>query len=75
MAKPADSPANRRETGGRTLKPKLVPDAADDVSQKAAENKKPPSGMGNTEPRNDYNEKTRHYDGQRRPRSGQERDS
>ena len=40
---------NRRETGARELKPKLVSDANDDFSQKAAENKKPPLGMRLTE--------------------------
>jgi len=55
---------NRRETGGRVLRHKQRPDANDEVSQEAAENRKPPGGMGNTEALSDSNEKTRHYDGQ-----------
>ena len=60
---------NRRETGGRVLQPKDTPDANDDVSQEAAENRNPPGGVGNTEPSSDHNEKTRHYDGQKPRRS------
>lgn len=40
---------NRRETGDRELQRKRVPDSNDDISQKAAENKKPPLGVGLTE--------------------------
>ena len=60
---------NQRESGERSLRPKDRPDANDDVSQKAAENRKPRGGVGNTEPISDHNEKTRHYDGQRPKRS------
>jgi hypothetical protein len=59
---------NQRETGGRVLRPKDRPDANEDVSQQAAENRKP-RGLGNTEPTSDHNENTRHYDGQRPKRS------
>ena len=58
-------PANRRETGGRTLKRKGAPDGSDEVSREAAKNRKPPLGIGNAETLDDRNEKTRHYDGQR----------
>lgn len=56
---------NKRETGARELRPKSKPDAGEDVSRKAAENRTPPGGVGNTEPSSDHNEKTRHSDGQR----------
>lgn len=56
-----NGPANRRETGGRSLKPKDAPDATDGVSQEVAENKKPTWGIGNAEKLDDHNEKTRHY--------------
>ena len=72
MARAADSPVNRRETGARTLKPKRIPDASDTVSKQAAKNRKPPFGLGNMEPLDDHNEKTRHYDGQSPPRGGEE---
>jgi hypothetical protein len=55
---------NNRETGTRHLPAKADADSNDDVSQDAAANRKPPGGMGNAEPINDHNEKTRHYDGQ-----------
>lgn len=37
------------EHGARELKPRQGPDPSDDFSQKAAENKKPPLGIGLTE--------------------------
>lgn len=37
---------NHRETGGRVLTPKPGRDASDEVSQKAAENRKPPGDTG-----------------------------
>ena len=55
---------NSRESGGRELHTKQVPDANDEVNQKAAEDRKPPGGMGNAEPLDDNDEKTRHSDGQ-----------
>jgi hypothetical protein len=58
---------NRRETGARELQPKTGQDASDSVSQKAAENRKPPGGVGNTEPLDDRDEKTRHSDGTQPP--------
>ncbi len=71
MANNKLGPANRRETGGWALKPKDAPDATDGVSQKAAENKKPPFGIGNAENIEDHNEKTRHSDRQRLSRGKQ----
>ncbi len=53
---------NSRETGARHLPAKTDADANDDVSQDAAANRKP-GEMGNAEPIDDHNEKTRHYDG------------
>lgn len=63
-----DSPDNRRETGARSLQRKDSPDANEEFSQKAAENRKPPGGVGNTEPSSDDNAKTRHFDGQQPPK-------
>lgn len=40
-----------------------------DFSQDAATNRLPPDGMGNSEPVDDTDEKTRHSDGQRETRS------
>jgi hypothetical protein len=37
------------EHGARKLEPRTGPDPSDDFSQEAAENKKPPLGMGLTE--------------------------
>jgi hypothetical protein len=37
---------NQRETGARAPREKTRPDASDEVSQKAAENKKPRSSVG-----------------------------
>lgn len=37
------------EHGARKLEPRTGPDPNDDFSQEAAENKKPPDGMGLTE--------------------------
>ncbi|MCX7305131.1 MAG: hypothetical protein NTV73_12470 [Hyphomicrobiales bacterium] len=59
---------NYRETGARSLQRKDRPDANNDVSQKAAENRKPPGGVGNTEKSSDDNEKTRHSDGRQPPK-------
>lgn len=58
------SDENNRETGARAPQPKQTRDARDEVSQKAAENKQPTDKYGNTEPRDDASEKTRHSDGQ-----------
>ena len=55
---------NQRETGGRELRPKSEPDANEEFSQEAAENRKPPGGVGNTESLSDHNEKTRHFGSQ-----------
>jgi len=63
-----DDRENRRETGARSLRTKDRPDANADFSQKAAENRKPPGGVGNTEPASDDNAKTRHFDGQQPPK-------
>jgi hypothetical protein len=52
----------RQET--HHLPAKIDADANDDFSQDAATNRKPKSGVGLTEPVDDANEKTRHYDGQ-----------
>lgn len=59
---------NDRETGARKLMPKTRPDVTDEFSQKAAENKRPPTGVGNTEQVDDVDEKTRHSDGRQPPR-------
>jgi hypothetical protein len=60
---------NHRETGGRVLRRKERPDQNEKFSQEAAENRRPPGGVGNTEPSSDHHEKTRHSDGQRRART------
>lgn len=60
------------ETGARHRVEKTQPDDNENFSQDAATNKRPPSGMGNSESVDDANEKTRHSDGQnpgRRPPS------
>jgi len=56
--------SNNRETGARKLPAKADADAHDDISQDAATNRPPKDGIGLTEPLDDVNEKTRHYDGQ-----------
>lgn len=56
---------NERETGARKYPAQTGSDRSDEVSQKAAENKKPPLGTGLTEQQGDVNEKTRHADGQK----------
>ena len=44
------------EHGARTLKPFKGPDPSDDFSQKAAENRKPPGGIGLTDPPKEHSE-------------------
>lgn len=56
---------NRRETGARSYPAKVDADASDEVSQEAAENRRPPGGMGNSSRLDDLDEKTRHSDGQK----------
>jgi hypothetical protein len=62
------SNTNNRETGARTFPARTDADASDEVSQAAAENKKPANGMGLTESLDDVNDKTRHSDGVNPPR-------
>lgn len=50
------------ETGARKFPPKREADASDAFSQDAASND-PPDGIGNSEPLDDVDEKTRHSDG------------
>jgi hypothetical protein len=57
------SNTNNRETGARTFPARVDADASDEVSQAAAENKKPAKGMGLSESLDDVNDKTRHSDG------------
>ena len=57
-------PENNREGGARKHPAKTEADASDQVSQDAATNKKPVGGVGLSEPVEDVNERTRHYDGQ-----------
>ncbi|MER8835239.1 hypothetical protein [Mesorhizobium sp. M0909] len=64
----ADDP-NRYETGARKYPAKMSPDAADQFSQDAAGNKPPPGGMGLTRPADDFDDKTRHSEGQNPPRA------
>src|SRR5690606_31033777 len=45
------------ETGARKLEPRTGPDPSDEFSQKAAENKKPPHGMGLID-REDHHERS-----------------
>ncbi|MGO4831969.1 hypothetical protein AB4144_06665 [Rhizobiaceae sp. 2RAB30] len=52
------------ETGGRKPSERTGPDPSDEFSQKAAENKKPPLGMGLTERVDETNDKTRHSESQ-----------
>jgi hypothetical protein len=47
---------NKRETGARHLPARTGRDARDDFSQKAAENKKPPRGMGLTDAPGEHSE-------------------
>lgn len=47
---------NNRETGARHLPAKTGRDANDEFSQKAAENKKPPRGMGLTDAPGEHSE-------------------
>ena len=60
---------NNRETGARHMPVKADADASDAFSQDSAKNRRPPGGMGNAEPLEDHNDKTRHHDGQQ-PRRG-----
>jgi hypothetical protein len=60
------------ETGARHRVEKKEPDDNENFSQDAAANKRPPSGLGNSESKEDVNEKTRHSDGQNRVSSGGE---
>ncbi|MGO4837190.1 hypothetical protein AB4144_33575, partial [Rhizobiaceae sp. 2RAB30] len=53
------------ETGSRKFSEITGPDPSDEFSQEAAENKKPPLGIGLTEPLDETNDKTRHPEGQR----------
>ena len=55
---------NNRETGARHLPAKADADAHDGFAQDAATNRKPKGGFGLSEPADDVNEKTSHYDGQ-----------
>ena len=55
---------NNRETGARHLPAKADADAHDGFAQHAATNRKPKGGCGLSEPADDVNEKTSHYDGQ-----------
>jgi hypothetical protein len=57
-----------RETGARKYPAKTEADASDQLSQEAAENKRPVGGIGLTEPLDDADEKTRHSDGQNPPK-------
>jgi hypothetical protein len=68
------SNTNNREAGARTLPARIDGDASDEVSQAAAENKKPANGMGLTESLDDVNDKTRHSDGVNPPRPRLRRD-
>lgn len=52
------------ETGARHPVEKTQPDDTEKFSQDAAANKLPPSRVGNSEPIDDLNEKTRHSEGQ-----------
>ncbi|MGB3643452.1 MAG: hypothetical protein WBA15_03150 [Mesorhizobium sp.] len=60
------------ETGARHPVEKKQPDDNENFSQDAAANKRPPSGLGNSESKEDVNEKMRHSDGQNRLSSGGE---
>jgi hypothetical protein len=55
--------SNKRETGARKLSFRKDANRSTEVSQAAAENRKPPSGQGNSEPVDDTNDKTRRSDG------------
>jgi hypothetical protein len=63
------------ETGARHPVEKTRPDDNEKFSQDAAANKVPPSRIGNSEPTNDFNEKTRHSEGQNAPRSASQKTS
>jgi hypothetical protein len=58
---------NNRETGARILKESHGPDPRDAFSQKAAENRKPASGMGLTQPADEPHDKTRQSDSTDQP--------
>jgi hypothetical protein len=55
---------NRRETGAVKYPAKADADAKDEVSQAAAANKRPASGIGLTRPRGEVDDKTHQSDGQ-----------
>jgi hypothetical protein len=59
-----DDNRNNRETGARHAATKTEAGATEAFSQDAATNRRPPGGLGNAEPLDDHNEKTRHSDGQ-----------
>jgi hypothetical protein len=58
---------NHRETGATKYTAKESRDASDQVSQEAAENKKPRDGMGLTRPQGEVNDKTHQSDGENLP--------
>jgi hypothetical protein len=77
---PFDDPGGSPERAGAPVKPEApaqTPPPKDtqyaghpDFSQNAANNSRPSSGMGNSEPLNDFNETTRHSEGQSPPFEG-----
>jgi hypothetical protein len=58
---------NHRETGGRIYPPHRRPDPFAAIDQKAAENRKPPRGIGLTEELDETPAKTRKSDGRDQP--------
>lgn len=55
------------ETGNRKPVERNWPDPADEFSQDAAENRRPPASYGNAAPVDEDEEKVRHSDGQNPP--------
>ncbi|MEQ1943512.1 hypothetical protein ABMA32_13945 [Mesorhizobium sp. VNQ89] len=62
------------EHGARELKPRSGSDPNDDFSQKAAENRKPPRGIGLTDPPGEHSESDK-SDLQNKPTSNPEADA
>lgn len=63
----------RYETGATKYPPKTGADAADEFSQAAAGNRKPPGGMGLTRRLGEVEDKTRQSEGQNPPRKAMPR--
>lgn len=59
---------SKNERGGRKSEPAGGVDPSQEFSQEAAKNKKPPVGVGLTEPVDETDEKARHSEGRKLPK-------